>query len=126
LEAEPPREGRVVAVASAAGVLGLRRLSAYSATKHAVIGLIKSLAADLSGTGITANAVCPGSTRTAILDATAAVYEMATPENFAHQQLADRLLEPAEPAALIAWLCSLEASGVTGAALSVDGGLTTS
>jgi SDR family mycofactocin-dependent oxidoreductase len=126
LEAPPPRQGRVVAVASAAGVLGLRRLSAYSATKHAVIGMIKSLAADLSGTGITANAVCPGSTRTAVLDATAEIYGLATPEDFARQQLADRLLEPAEPAALIAWLCSLEASGVTGAALSVDGGLTTS
>ena len=126
LEAPRPRQGRVVAVASAAGVLGLRRLSAYSATKHAVIGLIKSLAADLSGTGITANAVCPGSTRTAVLDATAAVYGLATAEDFAHQQLADRLLEPEEPGAFIAWLCSLEASGVTGAALSVDGGLTTS
>jgi NAD(P)-dependent dehydrogenase (short-subunit alcohol dehydrogenase family) len=51
---------------------------------------------------------------------------LATAEDFAHQQLADRLLEPEEPGAFIAWLCSVEASGVTGAALSVDGGLTTS
>ena len=126
LGAEPPRAGRVVAVASAAGLLGLRRLSAYSASKHAVIGLMKALAADLAGTGITANAVCPGSTRTAALDASAAVYGMASVEEFASQQLAERLLEPTEPAALIAWLCSEEASGVTGAALPVDGGLTTS
>ena len=126
LEAAAPRQGRVVAVSSAAGLLGLRLLSGYSASKHAVIGLMKALAADLAGTGITANAVCPGSTRTAILDASAAVYGLDSAEEFAHQQLVERLLAPDEPAALIAWLCAPEASGVTGAALSVDGGLTTS
>jgi SDR family mycofactocin-dependent oxidoreductase len=126
LEALAPRPGRFVAVASAAGLLGLRRLSGYSASKHAVIGLIKALAADLAGTGITANAVCPGSTRTPMLKASAAVYGMSSVEEFASQQLTERLLEPTEPAALITWLCSHEASGVTGAALPVDGGLTTS
>jgi SDR family mycofactocin-dependent oxidoreductase len=126
LKAPEPRQGRVVAVASAAGLLGLRRMSGYSASKHAVIGLMKALAADLAGTGITANAVCPGSTRTAILDASAAVYDLPSAEEFAHQQLVERLLEPDEPAALIAWLCGRDSSGVTGAALSVDGGLTTS
>jgi SDR family mycofactocin-dependent oxidoreductase len=126
LDAPVPRQGRVVAVASAAGMLGLRRLSGYSASKHAVIGLMKALAADLAGTGITANAVCPGSTRTPILDASAAVYDLSSAEEFAHQQLVERLLEPDEPAAMIAWLCGLESSGVTGAALPVDGGLTTS
>jgi SDR family mycofactocin-dependent oxidoreductase len=126
LDAPSPRQGRVVAVASAAGLLGLRRLSGYSASKHAVIGLIKALAADLAGSGITANAVCPGSTRTPILEASAAVYGLPSGEAFAAQQLVERLLEPKEPAALIAWLCGPQASGVTGAALSVDGGLTTS
>jgi SDR family mycofactocin-dependent oxidoreductase len=126
LDAPAPRQGRVVAVSSAAGLLGLRLLSGYSASKHAVIGLIKALAADLAGTGITANAVCPGSTRTPILEASAAVYGLSSGEEFAHQQLVERLLLPDEPAALIAWLCAAEASGVTGAALSVDGGLTTS
>jgi len=126
LQAPLPRHGRVVAVSSAAGLVGLPRLSGYSASKHAVIGLIKALAADLAGTGITANAVCPGSTRTPILDASAALYGLTSAEEFAHQQLVHRLLVPGEPAALIAWLCAPEASGVTGAALSVDGGLTTS
>ncbi len=126
LEAPPPRQGRVVAVASAAGLLGLPRLGAYTASKHAAIGLMRSLAADLAGTGITANAVCPGSTRGPMLDASAAVYGLSSPEEFASQQLVERLLEPAEPAALIAWLCGPTSAGVTGAALPVDGGMTTS
>jgi len=125
LESSVPRPGRLVAVASAAGLLGLPRMSGYSASKHAVIGLMKALAADLAGTGITANAVCPGSTRTPILDASAAVDDLASAEEFASQQLVQRLLVRDEPAALIAWLCAPEASGVTGVALSVDGGLTT-
>jgi SDR family mycofactocin-dependent oxidoreductase len=126
LAAPEPRHGRFVAVASAAGLLGLRRLAGYSASKHAVIGLVRSLAADLAGTGITANAVCPGSTRGPMLDASAAVYGLASPEEFAAHQLVERLLEPGEPAALIAWLCGPDSGGVTGAALPVDGGMTTS
>ncbi len=121
-----PRHGRVVTVASAAGLLGLRRLSAYSASKAAVIALTRSLAADLAGTGITANAICPGSTRGPMLDASAAVYGLDSAEEFAGQQLIERLLAPQEPAALIAWLCGPTSGGVTGAALSVDGGMTTS
>ena len=83
LAAPAPRHGRFVAVASTAGLLGLRLLSAYTASKHAVIGLVKALAADLAGTGVTANAICPGSTRTPILDASAAVYGLSSPEEFA-------------------------------------------
>jgi SDR family mycofactocin-dependent oxidoreductase len=120
-----PRQGRVVAGASAAASLGLRRLGAYVASKHAVVGLVRTLAADLAGTGVTANAVCPGSTRTEILEASARVYGLASADDFARQQLTERVLEPDEPAALVAWLCTAEASGVTGAALAVDGGMTT-
>ena len=126
LAAPAPRSGRFVAVASAAGVLGLRRLSAYGASKHAVIGLVKGLAADLAGTGVTANAVCPGSTRTAILDASARIYGLSSPEAFADQQLLERLLAPEEPAALLAWLCTPASSAITGAALPADAGMTTS
>jgi NAD(P)-dependent dehydrogenase (short-subunit alcohol dehydrogenase family) len=105
-------------------MLGLRRLSGYVASKHAVIGLVRALAADLAGTGVTANAVCPGSTRTAVLEASARIYELDSVEEFDGQQLVERLLEPEEPAALIAWLCGADASGVTGAALAADGGMT--
>jgi NAD(P)-dependent dehydrogenase (short-subunit alcohol dehydrogenase family) len=116
----------VVAIASTAGVLGLPRLSAYSASKHAVIGFVRSLAADLAGSGITANAVCPGSTRGPMLDASAAVYDLPSTDEFATHHLVQRLLEPAEPAALIAWLCGSTSSGLTGAVLPVDGGMTAS
>lgn len=126
LEAAAPRSGRFVAVSSAAGTVGLRRLAAYSASKHAVVGLVKGLAADLAGTGVTANAVLPGSTRTAMLDETARIYGLGSPEEFGGQALVERLLQPSEPAALIAWLCSPRSSAVTGAALAADGGLTTS
>lgn len=117
------RDGRVVAVASAAGLLGLRHLAAYGAAKHAVIGLVRGLAMDLAETGITANVVCPGSTRTPILDASAALYGLADASVFIDQQPTGRLLEPSEPAALIRWLCSVESSGVTGAVLAADGGM---
>jgi SDR family mycofactocin-dependent oxidoreductase len=126
LEAPQPRQGRVVAISSTAGVLGLPRLSAYSASKHAVIGFVRSLAADLAGSGITANVVCPGSTRGPMLDASAAVYDLPSTDEFATHHLVQRLLEPAEPAALIAWLCGPASSGLTGAVLPVDGGMTAS
>ena len=126
LASPKPRHGRVVAISSTAGVLGLPRLSAYSASKHAVIGYVRSLAADLAGSDITANVVCPGSTRGPMLDASAAVYDLATSDEFATHHLLQRLLEPGEPAALIAWLCSQASSGLTGAVLPVDGGMTAS
>jgi SDR family mycofactocin-dependent oxidoreductase len=116
--------GRVVAVASAAGRTGLYHLAAYSAAKHAVVGLIRGTAMDLAQYGITANCVSPGSTRTKLLDASAAVYELAGPEEFAQQQPLGRLIEPVEVAASIAWLCSPSASAITGADVAVDGGMT--
>lgn len=117
-----PRTGRFVAIASVAAHHGLWRLAAYSAAKHAVVGIVRGLAADLRGTGVTATAVSPGSTRTPMLAATAEVYGMADVEEFAAHQLVDRLLAPEEVAATIGWLCSAEAGAVTGSVIRVDGG----
>lgn len=117
-----PSGCRLVAVASAAGQQGLFHLAAYNAAKHAVIGLVKGLAADLVGTGATACAVSPGSTRTRMLDATAALYDLADAEEFADSQLLRRLLTPAEIAATIAFCCSLEGAVVNGSVVSADGG----
>ena len=119
-----PRSGRFVAVASAASVDGLPRLSAYTAAKAGVAGLVRALAAELGPLGVTANAVAPGSTRTAMLDASAAVYDLASTDEFVVHQPIGRLLGPEEVAAAIVWLTSPEASAVTGAILPVDGGMT--
>ena len=119
-----PRRGRFVAVASAGGSLGLPKLAGYSASKHGVIGLVRSLAAELGGTGITANAISPGSTRTPALDASAAIYDLTDPGELATHHLDKRLLEPGEIAAAIAFVCSEAATGITGAVIPVDAGMT--
>jgi len=120
----PRGRGRFVAVVSSAGERGLPRLASYVAAKHAALGYIRALAADLAPSGVTANAVLPGSTDTALLDHTATVYELADPNALAGHQRLGRLLEPAEVAAAVVWLCSPGASAMTGTALRVDGGFT--
>lgn len=116
--------GRFVAVLSAAAATGLPLLASYSASKHAALGFVRSLAADLAPSGITANSVLPGSTSTPLLAATARVYGLDAAEDFAQHQRIGRLLRPDEVAASVRWLCSDEASGVTGASIAVDGGFT--
>jgi NAD(P)-dependent dehydrogenase (short-subunit alcohol dehydrogenase family) len=98
-------------------------LAAYCAAKAAITSLSRALALELRGSGITVNTVSPGSTRTAILAQTARLYGLDSSEQFAIQQPIERLLEPEEIAAMIAWLAGPAGSGVTGADLTLDGGL---
>jgi SDR family mycofactocin-dependent oxidoreductase len=123
LRRPPPRQGRFIAVASAAATRGMAMIAAYGAAKAGVLGLVRGLAAELRGTGVTANAVSPGSTRTQILEQSTRLYGLESAEVFAKQQPHERLLEPEEIAALIVWLASPAASAMTGAAVPVDGGL---
>ena len=117
-----PTGCRFVAVASAAASHGLFNLAAYTTAKHAVVGLVKGLAADLVATGATAVAVAPGSTRTPMLDETAALYGVADTAVFASNQLLRRLLEPDEVAATIAFCCSVDGGVLNGSVVHADGG----
>ena len=118
-----PRQGRFLAVASTAAVRGLPMLAAYCAAKAGVTGLVRALAVELGGTGITANSVSPGSTDTDILAETARLYGLAAAQQFSLQQPIGRLLSPAEVAAALVWLASPASSAITGVVLPVDGGL---
>jgi len=116
-----PTDARFVAIASAAGERGLFKLTGYTASKHAVIGIVRGLAADLVGTGVTAVAVAPGSTDTAMLAATADLYD-STPQQLAEHQGIRRLLAPDEIAATIALCCSPAGAALNGSVVRADGG----
>jgi len=117
-----PAGCRFVAVASAAGSDGLFRLAGYTVAKHAVVGIVRGLAADLVGTGITAAAVSPGATATPVLDATAALYPDASAADLASHQLLQRALDPDEVAAAVAFCCSRDGAVVNGSVVAADGG----
>ncbi|HEY2480110.1 MAG TPA: mycofactocin-coupled SDR family oxidoreductase [Solirubrobacterales bacterium] len=118
-----PRSGRFVATASTASFRGLPGLAAYCAAKAGVVGFVRALGTELRGTGVTANAVAAGSTDTEILAESARLYDLESAAAFARQQPIERLIEPDEVAALIAWLLGPESAAITGATLPVDGGL---
>jgi 3-hydroxybutyrate dehydrogenase len=121
--------GRIVAVASTAGLKGYPYVSAYCAAKHAVIGFVRALALETAKTGVTVNAVCPGFTNTdlvaesleTIMSKTGRTREDALGELVKHNPQG-RLIDPFEVAGAVLWLCSEEARSVTGQAIVVAGG----
>lgn len=116
-------KGAIVATSSVAGLVGAGGLAAYVASKHGVVGLVRSVAIDVAKLGIRVNALCPGMIETAMVDR----LQEAVP-NFREALLGlkpmGRLGEPYEAAEAAIWLASDAASFVTGHALAVDGGYT--
>lgn len=121
--------GRIVTLASVAGVHGMSYTGAYAASKHAAVGLTRAAAHELIGTGVTANAVCPAFVRTEmvertldnIVQRTGRSYEDALKDLLTVQAL-PRLIEPDEVAAAVLYLASDSAAPVNGQTLVIDGG----
>lgn len=121
--------GRIVVVASVAGLAGARYIAGYAASKHAAMGLMRSAAAEVAGSGVTVNAVCPGYVRSEMTDRTIEQIAESTGRSRAEalgilerQQPLGRLVEPEEVADSVAWLCGDGAAAVNGQAVVLDGG----
>jgi NAD(P)-dependent dehydrogenase (short-subunit alcohol dehydrogenase family) len=121
--------GRVVTVASTAGRAGSRYTAAYAASKHAAVGLMRAVAAEVAGTGVTANAVCPGFVRTDMTDGSIARIAETTGRSADEAEAAlaatsplGRLLEPSEVAFAVEFLAAPEAGAINGQTLILDGG----
>ncbi len=125
------KRGRIVFVASTAGLKGYAYVAPYVAAKHGVVGLMRALASETAKSGVTVNAVCPGFTETEMLDGSIAriVEKTGRSASEARAMLAatnpqGRLIEPDEVAATVLWLAGEDARSITGQAISVSGGET--
>ncbi len=121
--------GRFIAIGSTASLRAYRYTMAYAASKHGLLGMVKTLALELAGTGVTCNAVCPGFSDTAIVqgavDSIASKTDRSKDEAlsaFTQDNPMGRLVAPEEVANCVEWLCSDLAASVNGAAIPVDGG----
>ena len=122
-------KGRIVNVASTAGLTGYAYVSAYCASKHGVIGLTRALALELARSDVTVNAVCPGFTDTPLIDGALDTITEKTGRSredarasLARSNPQGRLVSPAEVAHTVSWLASEGASAITGQAIAVAGG----
>ncbi len=123
--------GRIVFIASTAGLKGYAYVAPYVAAKHGVVGLMRALALEVATAGITVNAVCPGFTETTMLsDAverivkTTARSEAEARASLAANNPQGRFVRPQQVADAVLWLCSNESAAITGQAISVSGGET--
>ncbi|MEU4671602.1 SDR family oxidoreductase [Amycolatopsis sp. NPDC023774] len=121
--------GRIVTVASTAGHVGYRYTAGYTASKHAAVGLMRAVAAEITGTGVTANAVCPAFVRTDMTADSVARIRERTGRGEADAEAAlaaasplGRLLEPSEVAFAVAFFAAEEAAAINGQTLVLDGG----
>jgi NAD(P)-dependent dehydrogenase (short-subunit alcohol dehydrogenase family) len=123
--------GRIVFIASTAGLKGYAYVAPYVAAKHGVIGLMRALALETATAGITVNAVCPGFTETAMLSAAVARVAKTTERSEAEARATlatnnpqGRFVRPQEVADAVLWLCADASAAITGQAISVSGGET--
>jgi 3-hydroxybutyrate dehydrogenase len=121
--------GRIVAVASTAGLKGYPYVSAYCAAKHAVIGFVRALALETAATGITVNAVCPGFTDTDLVSDSLDKIVAKTGRSrddaltaLVQHNPQKRLIRPEEIADAVLWLCGEGARSVTGQSIAIAGG----
>ena len=121
--------GRVINVASTAGRVGMRYVSAYTASKHAVVGFTRSVATETAAHGVTVNALCPGYVDTEMTtDSLQRVVEMTdltledARERLEAMSPQGRMLQPEEVAFMAVSLCDIRAAGINGQAIVIDGG----